>query len=63
MQTNDNVFLSATDTDAAHTAYATMWEYCLCLQLWLSYGTGVQWAARLHLAAATNCKLALPNPD
>lgn len=36
-----------------------MWEYCLCSQRWLSYGTGVRWVAFLHVAvaAAANWKL------
>jgi hypothetical protein len=49
---------SATDTDAAARCVRTqpwaMWKDSLCLQLWLSYGTGVGWAAFLHPAAATN---------
>jgi hypothetical protein len=42
-------FCSATDTDARRTAaHATMWEYCLCPQLWQSSGSGVEWAAALQ---------------
>jgi hypothetical protein len=33
---------------AASLRTQAMWAYCLCFQRWLSDGTSVQWAARLH---------------